>query len=57
VQQWYGDTSFSGFVFDYGGMVGASSSHPHLFDSPPLAQTHGDDDEEEEGEEDDDDDE
>jgi hypothetical protein len=57
VQQWYGDTSFSGFVFDYGGMAGASSSHPHLFDSPPLTQTHGDDDEEEEGEEDDDDDE
>jgi hypothetical protein len=28
VQQWYGDTSFSNFGFDYGGMGGASSSHP-----------------------------
>jgi hypothetical protein len=35
VQQWYSDTSFSGFVFDYGGMAGASSSHPPHFDSPP----------------------
>jgi hypothetical protein len=25
VQQWYGDASFSGFSFDYGGMIGASS--------------------------------
>jgi hypothetical protein len=24
VQQWYGDASFSGFGFDYGGMDGAS---------------------------------
>jgi hypothetical protein len=37
VQQWYGDASFSGFGFDYGGMTGASSSHPPLVDSPPLA--------------------
>jgi hypothetical protein len=35
VQQWYGDVSFSGFVFDYGDMAGASSSHPPPFDSPP----------------------
>jgi hypothetical protein len=37
VQQWYGDMSFSGFGFDYGGMTGASSSHPPPFDSPPPA--------------------
>jgi hypothetical protein len=37
VQQWYGDASFRGFGFDYGGMAGASSSHPPPFDSPPLA--------------------
>jgi hypothetical protein len=37
MQQWYSDESFSGFGFDYGGMVGASSSHPSPFDSPPLA--------------------
>jgi hypothetical protein len=30
VQQWYNDASFSGFSFDYGGMAGASSSHPLL---------------------------
>jgi hypothetical protein len=53
VQQWYGDASFSSFGFDYGGMAGASSSHPPPFDSPPLAQTH-DDDGEDEGEEEDD---
>jgi hypothetical protein len=37
VQQWYDDASFSGFGFDYGGMAGASSSHPPPFDSPPSA--------------------
>jgi hypothetical protein len=37
VQQWYGDASFGGFGFDLGGIVGASSSHPPPFDSPPLA--------------------
>jgi hypothetical protein len=37
VQQWYSDASFSGFNFDYGGMAGASSSHPPPVDSPPLA--------------------
>jgi hypothetical protein len=36
VQQWYGDVSFSSFGFDYGDMVGASSSHPPHFDSTPL---------------------
>jgi hypothetical protein len=35
VQQWYGDASFSGFSFDYGGMAGESSSHPPPVDSPP----------------------
>jgi hypothetical protein len=42
VQQWYGDASFSGFSFDYGGMARASSSHPPRFDSPPLAHAHDD---------------
>jgi hypothetical protein len=37
VQQWYGDASFSGFIFDYDGMAGASSSYPPPVDSPPLA--------------------
>jgi hypothetical protein len=37
VQQWYGDASFSSFSFDYGGMVGASSSHLPPFDSHPPA--------------------
>jgi hypothetical protein len=57
VQQWYGDMSFSGFGFDYGGMAGASSSHPPPFHSPTLTQTHDDDDDDEEGDEEDDDDE
>jgi hypothetical protein len=35
VQQWYGDASFSGFGFNYGGMAGPSSSHPPPVDSPP----------------------
>jgi hypothetical protein len=55
VQQWYRDTSFNGFGFDYGSMGGASSSHPPPFEFPPPVHTH-DDEEEEEGEEDDDDD-
>jgi hypothetical protein len=46
VQQLYGDTSFSGFGFGYSSMVGASSSHPAPFDSPPLTQTHDDEEEE-----------
>jgi hypothetical protein len=37
VQQWYDDVSFTGFSFDFGGMAGASSSHPPTFDSPPPA--------------------
>jgi hypothetical protein len=37
VQQWYDDASFSDFDFDYGGMAGASSSHPASVDSPPPA--------------------
>jgi hypothetical protein len=53
VQQWYGDASFSGFGFDYGGMAGASSSHPPPFDSPPLANLQN----VEESEDEDDDDE
>jgi hypothetical protein len=36
VQLWYGDASFSGFGFDFGGTAGASSSHPRPFDSPPA---------------------
>jgi hypothetical protein len=35
MQQWYGDASFSGFGFDYGGMAGAFLSHPHPLYSPP----------------------
>jgi hypothetical protein len=55
VQQWYGDASFSGFGFDYGGTADASSSHPPPFDSPPLANPQDDEDgeESEEGSEDD----
>ena len=52
VQQWYGDTSFSGFGFGYGGV--GSSSHPPPFDSPP-AHTHHDEEHEESGDEDEDD--
>jgi hypothetical protein len=37
VQRWYGDASFSGFDFDYGGMAGASSSHL-LYLTPLLWQ-------------------
>jgi hypothetical protein len=39
VQQWYGDVSFSGFSFDYGGMAEASSSHLLLL-TPLLRQIH-----------------
>jgi hypothetical protein len=46
VQQWYGDASFSGFGFDYGGMAGASSSHPSPFDSPPPANPRNDEESE-----------
>jgi hypothetical protein len=44
LQQWYGDASFSGFNFDFGGTVGASSSHPPPFDSPCLANPQDDED-------------
>jgi hypothetical protein len=53
VQQWYGDASFSSFGFDYGGMAGASSSHPPPVDSPPSANPQN----VEESEDEDDDDE
>jgi hypothetical protein len=55
VQQWYGDPSFRGFDFGYGGMTGASSSHPPPFDSSPLAQTQDDEEGEEERKETEDD--
>jgi hypothetical protein len=51
VQQWYSDTSFSGFGFDYGGSADPSSSHPPPFDSPP-AHTHNDEESREEDEDD-----
>jgi hypothetical protein len=54
VQQWYGDASFSCFGFDFGGTVGASSSHPPPIDSPPLAIPQNDEEGEESKEEDDD---
>jgi hypothetical protein len=47
----YGDTSFSGFNFDYDSMGGASPSHPPPFKLPPLVHSH-DDEEEEKGKED-----
>jgi hypothetical protein len=53
VKQCYDDVSFSGFGFDYSGMVGASSSHPPPFEDLPPTHTH-DDEEEEKGEEEDD---
>jgi hypothetical protein len=54
VQQWYGDASFSGFGFDYGGMAGASSSHPPPFDSPPPANPQNVEESKDEDEDDDD---
>jgi hypothetical protein len=42
VQQWYGDTSFNGFGFFYGGEAGPSPSHPSPFDSPPPAHPQND---------------
>jgi hypothetical protein len=41
VQQWYGDASFSGFGFGYGGEV-SPSSHPPPFGSPSLANPQND---------------
>jgi hypothetical protein len=55
VQQWYDDTSFSGFGLDYGGAVGPSSYHPPSFDAPPPTHTHNDVDNGESGEESEDD--
>jgi hypothetical protein len=52
VQQWYDNVSFSDFDFDYGGMAGASSSHPPPFDFPPLANPQNDEEGEERKEED-----
>jgi hypothetical protein len=40
--------SFSSFSFDYGGMAGASSSHPPPFDSCPSANTQNVEESEEE---------
>jgi hypothetical protein len=54
VQQWYDDASFSGFGFDYGGMAGASSSHPPPFDSLPLANLQNIEESEDEDDDDDD---
>jgi hypothetical protein len=47
----YGDTSFSGFNFDYDSIGGTSPSHPPPFKLPPLVHSH-DDEEEEKGKED-----
>jgi hypothetical protein len=51
VQYLYGDTSFSGFGFDYSGATSPSSSNPLLFDSPPLAHPQNNEDNEESGDE------
>jgi hypothetical protein len=53
MQQWYGSASFSGFDFDYGGMVGASSSHPPPIDSPPPANPQNVEESEDEDDDDD----
>jgi hypothetical protein len=45
VQQWYDDASFSNFGFDYGGMAGASSSHPPLANPQNVVENEDDDDE------------
>jgi hypothetical protein len=50
VQQWYGDTSFSGFGFGCGGEDDPSSSHPLPFDSPPLAHPQNNEESREESE-------
>jgi hypothetical protein len=50
VQQWYGDTSFSGFGFGYAGEASSSYPHPPPFDSPPLANPQNDEDDEGNGE-------
>jgi hypothetical protein len=47
VQQWYDDVSFSGFSFDYGGMAGASSSHPPLANPQNVEESKDKDDNDE----------
>jgi hypothetical protein len=47
VQQWYGDMSFSGFSFDYGGMAGASSSHPPTANPQNIEESKDEDDDDE----------
>jgi hypothetical protein len=47
VQQWYGDASFSGFGFDYGGMAGASSSHPPSANPQNVEESEDKDDDDE----------
>jgi hypothetical protein len=54
VQPWYGDVSFSGFGFDYGGMAEASSSHTPPFDSHPPANPQNVEESKDEDEDDDD---
>jgi hypothetical protein len=51
VQQWYGDTSFSGFRFSYDVAASPSSSHPLSFDSPPPTHPQNDEDNDESGDE------
>jgi hypothetical protein len=50
VQQWYDDTSFNEFGFDYGDAADRSSSHPPPFDSPHSAHTYNDEESREEDE-------
>jgi hypothetical protein len=38
--------SFGGFSYGFDSVAVTSHSHPPLFDSPPLAQTHDDEGEE-----------
>jgi hypothetical protein len=51
MQQWYGNTSFNGFRFSYGGEAGPSYPHTPPFDSPPPANPQNDEDDEGKGEE------
>ncbi len=47
VQQWYSDASFSSFGFDYGGMAGASSSHPPPANPQNVVENEDKDDDDE----------
>jgi hypothetical protein len=47
VQQWYNNASFSGFSFDYGGMAGASSSHPPPVNPQNVVESEDEDDNDE----------